>query len=160
MYKIPESVLVIIYSEHLDVLLLERAGQPGLWQSVTGSKDYVGEALIATAMREVKEETGIAIVESEKLSTTYNAVHKDCLRDWHLTNQYEIYPMWRHRYAPGVVHNIEHVFSLLVPRHIVVRLAAREHVRYQWLPYVEAAHQCFSPSNAQAILQLTQYHAH
>ena len=36
-YKIPVSVLVVIHTPALDVLLLERAKHPGLWQSVTGS---------------------------------------------------------------------------------------------------------------------------
>ena len=57
--KIPESVLVVIYTPALDVLLIERADAPGFWQSVTGSKDAVDEPLASTAMREVAEETGI-----------------------------------------------------------------------------------------------------
>ena len=40
-YKIPESVLVVIHSPALEVLLLERADNPGYWQSVTGSLDAV-----------------------------------------------------------------------------------------------------------------------
>jgi dATP pyrophosphohydrolase len=67
---------------------------------------------------------------------------------------YEIYPVWRHRYAPGITHNTEHVFGLLIPRDHPITLAAREHVQYQWLPWQAAALQCFSPSNAEAILQL------
>ena len=60
-FKIPESVLVVIHTPQLDVLLLERADHPGFWQSVTGSKDTVEEPLLQTALREVMEETGIAI---------------------------------------------------------------------------------------------------
>ena len=57
-YKIPVSVLVLIHTADLRVLLLERADRPGYWQSVTGSQD-AGETLVATARREVREETGI-----------------------------------------------------------------------------------------------------
>src|SRR3546814_11532782 len=60
-YKIPESVLVVIHTAALEVLLLERADKPGFWQSVTGSKDAIDEALQLTAIREVAEETGIVV---------------------------------------------------------------------------------------------------
>ena len=139
--KIPESVLVVIHTPELQVLMLERADNPGFWQSVTGSKDWPDEALQATAAREVQEETGI---EAAPLQ----------LRDWRLTNRYEIYPVWRHRYAEGVTHNTEHVFGLLVAAGTPVCLAPREHLQYRWLPWREAADLCFSPSNAEAILHL------
>lgn len=140
-FKIPESVLVVIYTPQLDVLLIERADKPGFWQSVTGSKDTLDEILSLTAQREVQEETGIDTTEFD-------------LTDWQLSNIYEIYPVWRHRYAPGVTQNTEHVFGLRVTREVNVVLAPREHLRYQWLPYREAADLCFSASNAEAILQL------
>lgn len=144
--KIPESVLVVIHTADLEVLLLERADQPGFWQSVTGSKDTPDEPQDETARREVGEETGIVVGSVE--------VPNCALHDWTLRNVYEIYPIWRHRYGPGVTHNTEHVFGLLVPREIPVRLAPREHLRHAWLPWREAADRCFSPSNAEAILQL------
>jgi len=147
-HKIPVSVLVLIHTPALDVLLIERAQQPGYWQSVTGSIDDPAEPLAATAAREVEEETGIRIGSAE--------VPEHALRDWHLTNVYEIYPLWRHRYPPGVWKNTEHVFSLQVPAGIPVRLAAREHRALLWLPWQEAAALCFSASNAEAIRQLAR----
>lgn len=150
--KIPESVLVVIYSPELDVLLLERADRPGFWQSVTGSKDALDEPLSLVAQREVAEETGI-LIGSE-------AVPLSALADWHLTNVYEIYPVWRHRYASGVTHNTEHVFGLCVPRDVTISLAPREHLQYRWLPWHEAAEACFSPSNAEAVLQLPRFTRH
>jgi dATP pyrophosphohydrolase len=145
-FKIPESVLVVIYSSEMEVLLIERADKQGFWQSVTGSKDAINEPLIETAIREVQEETGLKI-GSER-------VPLENLHNWQLSNVYEIYPVWRHRYAPGITHNTEHVFGLLIPRDHPITLAAREHVQYQWLPWQAAAERCFSPSNAEAILQL------
>ena len=142
-YKIPESVLVVIHTSALDVLVIERADRPGFWQSVTGSLDSLDEPLADTAARELFEETGIR-VDGEQI----------VLRDWHLANLYEIYPVWRHRYAPGVTENTEHVFSVCVPRDIPIILSPREHVAYAWLPHLEAADRCFSSSNAEAILQL------
>jgi len=137
--KIPRSVLVVIHTARLNVLLIERADRPGFWQSVTGSLDAEDEILNATARREVLEETGIG---------------DGVLLDWNLSNVYEIFPNWRHRYAPGVTHNTEHVFGLCVPEGTPVVLAPREHLQYEWLPWHEAATRCFSPSNAQAVLQL------
>jgi dihydroneopterin triphosphate diphosphatase len=143
-WKIPESVLVVIHTPALEVLLLERADRPGFWQSVTGSKDFPEESAEQTCRREVEEETGLRVDLDGVLS------------DWALSNVYEIYPMWRHRYAPGVTRNTEFVFGLTVPECRPVRLAPREHLRYQWLPWRQAADLCFSPSNAEAILQLPQ----
>ena len=147
--KIPQSVLVVIHSPDLDVLLIERADHAGYWQSVTGAKDRADEPVAETAVREVAEETGIVIGAE--------GVPAAALRDWQLRNVYEIYPQWRHRYAPGVTHNTEHVFGLTVPREVVVTVAPREHLRYQWLPWQEAADRCFSPSNAEAILHLPRF---
>jgi dATP pyrophosphohydrolase len=142
-FKIPESVLVVIHTPALDVLLIERADKPGYWQSVTGSLDHAGEPLEDTCRREVLEETGIDMDATGGV-----------LADWHLANLYEIYPVWRHRYAPGVTHNTEHVFGLTVPAGTAVALNPREHLAWRWLPWREAADACFSPSNAEAILQL------
>jgi dATP pyrophosphohydrolase len=149
--KIPRSVLVVIHTPALEVLLIERADRPGFWQSVTGSLDREDEPLRATAVREVLEETGIDVAAVEAAG--------GALRDWGLANVYEIYPTWRHRYAPGVTHNTEHVFGLTVPARVPVRLAPREHLAYEWLPWREAADRCFSPSNAEAILQLPRFAA-
>ena len=146
--KIPESVLVVIHTPDLEVLLIERADKPGFWQSVTGSKDALDEPSTDTAIREVGEETGIVVGASD--------VPLANLRDWQQRNVYEIFETWRHRYASGVTHNTEHVFSLCVPRDVVVTLAPREHLRFEWLSVDQAAARCFSPSNAQAILQLPQ----
>ncbi|MNJ98716.1 Dihydroneopterin triphosphate pyrophosphatase [compost metagenome] len=159
-YKIPESVLVVIHTADMQVLLIERADRPGFWQSVTGSKDAADELLLETAVREVAEETGIVVQNlSEPAPTTANcsSVPLENLQDWQLSNVYDIYPVWRHRYAPGVTRNTEHVFGLRVPRDIPIVLAPREHLNFIWLPHREAADRCFSSSNAEAILQLPMY---
>ena len=146
LHKIPESVLVVIHTAALEVLLIERADKPGFWQSVTGSLDRPDEPLAETCRREVLEETGIGLAAAGAQ-----------LRDWGLVNVYEIYPVWRHRYAAGVTHNTEHVFGLTVPAPLPVRLRPREHLAWRWLPWREAADACFSPSNAEAILQLPRF---
>ena len=142
MFKIPVSVLVVIHTPDKQVLLLERADHPGWWQSVTGSQNP-GESLLDTAVREVREETGLD-------AAAYR------LTDWGYSNEYEIYACYRHRYPPEVTHNTEHVFGLEVPAPLPVILAPREHLGYQWLPAEEAAGKCFSPSNSDAILKLAK----
>ena len=141
--KIPESVLVVIHTRDLQVLIMERADQAGFWQSVTGSKDTLEEAISVTAMREVKEETGLDTAQFR-------------LSDWNLQNVYDIYPIWLHRYPVGVTRNTEHVFGLTLPGIMPITLAEREHRQYRWLGWREAADCCFSASNAEAILQLPQ----
>lgn len=139
-HKQPLSVLVVIHTPRHDILLLERAAHPGFWQSVTGSREGE-ESLLATARREVLEETGIDTADGT-------------LTDWRLANTYEIFPEWRHRYAPGVTRNVEHVFGLEIPERIVPRLSPDEHRDSVWLPWREAAEKCFSWSNRDAILLL------
>ena len=151
--KIPQSVLVVIYTPSLQVLLIRRAepdpAAPAFWQSVTGSKDHADESFEETAMREVREETGIDCSPASPLNAH--------LRDWALENVYPIYPRWLHRYAPGVVFNTERVFGLRVPEGTAVQLEPREHTALQWLPYAQAAALCFSPSNAEACLLLPRF---
>lgn len=148
-FKIPQSVLVLIHTPALEVLLIKRADADDFWQSVTGSKDTMDESFAQTARREVMEETGIDCALGSPLA--------DHLQDWQLENVYEIYPRWRHRYAPGVMHNTEHLFGLQVPAGTPVRLSPREHTACQWLPYKLAAEACFSPSNAEACLLLPRF---
>jgi dihydroneopterin triphosphate diphosphatase len=139
-YKLPVSVLVLVHTRALEVLLLERADRAGFWQSVTGSQ-HEGESLVDTAVRELREETGLD-------ASRYK------LTDWHRQNRFEIYRTWRSRYAPGVTHNVEHVFGLLVPRPTAVTLAPQEHLNYEWLPWQHAAAKAFSWSNVDAIREL------
>ncbi len=141
--KIPVSTLALVHTPDLRVLLIERADAPGFWQSVTGSQEP-GETLIETANRELYEETGI------------DAAAHGGLTDWQMSNVYEIYPRWRHRYAPGTTHNTEHVFALQVPEPVAVTLDSREHRACLWLPWEEAAAKCFSWSNRDAIRMLPE----
>jgi dATP pyrophosphohydrolase len=139
--KIPVSVLVVIHTVELDVLLLERRVRAGYWQSVTGSLDAPDEPLEAAAAREVREETGIDAATGR-------------LAPWNVANTFEIYAQWRHRFAPGVIHNVEHVFGLRLAARAAVALAPDEHVAFAWLPWREAAAKCFSWSNRDAIVLL------
>ena len=138
-YKIPESVLVVVHTRQLEVLLLERARQPGMWQSVTGSRELDDPDLVATARRELLEETGLTL---------------GTLADWGHVNRYEIWPQWRANYAPHVTHNTEHVFGFLVDSATVATLDPAEHVAQLWLPWQEAMERTFSPTNREAISQL------
>ncbi|WP_396431653.1 dihydroneopterin triphosphate diphosphatase [Limnohabitans sp.] len=144
-YKIPQSVLVVIYTPSGQVLLIRRT-DVGTWQSVTGSKDHLDESWTTTAVREVQEETGI------------DATHPLCrLEDWQLENVYDIYPAWRWRYDPQVSRNTERVFGLRVPEKTPISLSPAEHTDWQWLDWQAAADHCFSPSNAEAILMLPRF---
>lgn len=141
--KIPVSVLVVVHTAELDVLLIERAARPGFWQSVTGSLDTPDEPPVDAAVRELREETGIA-------------VSRNRMRCWNLVYSFEIYAEWRHRFVPGATHNSEHVFSVELPGRIPAVLAPEEHRASLWLPWLEAARKCFSWSNRDAILMLPE----
>lgn len=139
--KLPVSVLVVVYTAQREVLLLERAMRAGFWQSVTGSLDRLDEPLEAAAAREVLEETGIDARNGR-------------LEHWNVVYTFEIYQQWRHRFAPGVERNTEHVFALQLSARLPVRIAPEEHVAFTWLPWREAAARCFSWSNRDAIVML------
>jgi dATP pyrophosphohydrolase len=142
-YKIPRSVLVVIHTADLQILMMERAGWKDFWQSVTGSVASESEPLRETAIREVREETGLEATRYE-------------LCDWGIENRFEIFRKHRSRYAPSVTHNTEHVFSMAVPAAVAVSLDPAEHLSYRWLPWREAAAITISWTNRDAILALPQ----
>ncbi len=137
-HKLPLSVLVVVHTAELEVLLLERAARPGFWQSVTGSLDTPEEPFEAAAARELREETGIDPGRGR-------------LTRWNVAYTFEIYQQWRHRFAPGVTHNTEHLFSLALAERPAVEIAPGEHIAFAWLPWREAAKKSFSWSNRGAI---------
>lgn len=151
MKKIPISVLVVVYTPDLQVLMMKRTQkhhtgdfEKDFWQCITGSLDFLDEKPFDAAVRELFEETGLRAADFE-------------LQDWQHQSTYEIYPEWRHRYAEGVVENVEHWFGLRVPStDIAIQLAPLEHTEYQWLPFEEAAELCFSWNNANAIRTLPE----
>lgn len=139
-YKIPVSILVIIYTKDMEILLLHRKDKKNFWQSVTGSIEE-GESPVNAAKRELLEETGIDHQEF-------------LLLDWKFSQQYEIFPHWRYRYDPNVTHNIEHVFSVELPEKIIVKLEPSEHNEYKWVPLHDAIKEVFSGTNADALKKL------
>jgi len=143
-FKTPISALVLIHTNDLQVLIMERADKAGYWQSVTGSLE-VGETPKQAAQREVLEETGLDANQFD-------------LQDWQCSNTYEIYPHWRHRYAPGVVENVEHLFGLALPQALPITLAPDEHTRYEWVDWREAANRVFSWTNIDALKRLGERH--
>ena len=139
MYRRPESALVVIYDQQGRVLLLQRNDDSEFWQSVTGTLEP-HELPFQTALREVKEETGIDIQ-----AAAYQ------LMDCQQTNQYEIRPRWQHRYPPGTKINTEYVFALEVSGEDNISLT--EHSDYQWLEKSQAIVKVWSNTNRQAIIK-------
>jgi 8-oxo-dGTP pyrophosphatase MutT (NUDIX family) len=139
--KLPLSVLVVVHTADMEVLLLERAARAGFWQSVTGSLDRADEPFEAAAARELAEETAI-----EAACGT--------LTRWNVAYTFEIYRHWRRRFAPGVTHNTEHLFSFELSAAAPVAVDPKEHTAFAWLPWREAARKCFSWSNRDAILMI------
>jgi len=142
--KRPESVLVVLYNEHNEVLVLQRTDDANFWQSVTGSMEG-SEAPMQTAAREVLEETGIDLSFERRKVLGFLHYLMDC----RMLNQYSIRKDWRYRYAPGVDKNVEYVFCALVPASSVITLT--EHTAYEWLTKPQAIAKVWSNSNKHAI---------
>ncbi|KFA59922.1 Dihydroneopterin triphosphate pyrophosphohydrolase type 2 (nudB) [Gilliamella apicola] len=120
--------------------MLQRQDDPNFWQSVTGSIE-INELPFNAAIREVLEETNIDII-GQNLE----------LIDAKHTIEFEIFPQFRHKYAPKVKMNTEHWFYLLLSHEITPILT--EHLAYQWLIIDDAANLTLSPNNRDAINQI------
>ncbi len=141
-FKRPESVLVVVVTRTGKVLLLKRADHPDFWQSVTGAMRWEERDPRATAVRELREETGLAAEPA-------------ALRDLGLTQRYPILPQWRQRYAPEVTENTEHAFALELPEETRLMLHP-EHTEYGWFPFEEAVQRVASWANRRAIDEVTR----
>ena len=135
-YKRPESVLVVIYTASGQTLLLKR-NRPVFWQSITGSLKWPDESAPDAAYRELEEETGIHASSG--------------WRNWHHRYSFPILPEYRHRYAPGVSDNKEHLFSLELPETCQPVLSDAEHSSGLWLPIEDAIAKVWSWSNRDAL---------
>lgn len=138
-YRRPESVLIVVYAYTGDALLLRRCKPWSFWQSVTGSLER-GESHAAAAARELAEETGI--VADERLVYTGRQ------------REFEIDPRWRHRYAPGVTHNMEYEWHFCVDQPLEICLDYEEHSAYCWMPVAEAVNAVWSWTNTAALDEL------
>ncbi|KLN46841.1 dihydroneopterin triphosphate pyrophosphatase [Providencia rettgeri] len=137
-FKRPESVLVIIVAETSGrVLMLRRKDDPDFWQSVTGSLE-LNEKPYETACREIKEETAFDVKQNSLQDLSHSII-------------FEIFPHFRHRYAPNVTHCKEHWFKMVQSEEKMPLLT--EHSEYRWLAPDEAASLTKSWSNSQAILE-------
>ena len=139
-YKRPESVLVVAYTAADEVLVLLRRQPPDFWQSVTGSLRWDETDPLDAAQRELREETGL---DDEVEIIACGVI-----------NRFSILPPWRHRYAPNVTENVEHVFRVWLPERRPIVLNPAEHGEYQWLPRTAAAAKVASWTNRDAILNL------
>jgi dATP pyrophosphohydrolase len=133
-------VLVVVYTRTGKVLLLRRCEPPDFWQSVTGSLRWDEASPRAAALRELREETGLAAGEE--------------LRDLGLTFRFPILPQWRARYAPTVHENVEHAFALELPVEVTINMNPAEHAEYGWFAFPEAARKASSWTNREVIEQL------
>lgn len=138
-YKRPESILLVVYNQAGEVLMLRRARPSYFWQSVTGSLEW-GESPRQGAERELLEETGL---ESGGR-----------LLDYHHNERFPIIHPWRTRYASGVHYNREHWFGLCLPGRRTIRLNPEEHAELRWLPCLQAATLATSWTNRNAILRI------
>ena len=137
-FRRPESVLVVVYTRALDCLLLKRLVPADFWQSVTGTLDW-GETAAAAAAREVREETGLG---------------PEGLQDSGSKQAFPILPAWRHRFAPDVTENVEHVWHLQLPERVSITLNPAEHSEYAWLALDDAIAKVSSWTNRRALVRL------
>ncbi len=132
-------MLVLVYTETGEVLLLRRQWPANYWQSVTGSLEW-HETAVQAAQRELVEETGLRAASGRLTDCAY-------------TQRFPIVTPWKRRYAPGARYNTEYVFRFVVTKRRLIRLNRREHTDYRWLPWEKAARTVASWTNREAILR-------
>jgi 8-oxo-dGTP pyrophosphatase MutT (NUDIX family) len=137
-FRRPESVLIVVYTTARECLVLKRVAPADFWQSVTGTLGWE-ETAAAAAEREVREETGLDPAG---------------LRDSGRAQTFPILPAWRHRFAPDVKENLEHVWYLEIPERVAVTLNPAEHGAYEWLPLEQAIARVSSWTNREALERL------
>lgn len=135
----PVSVLVVVYADNADILLLKRRQPLQFWQSVTGSLES-GESPIDAARREITEETGLT--------------NEGNFTDAGITRQFTIDPRWRDRYAAGVTENTEHEWHYQLPSAVDVSICDEEHSAFQWFTIEEAIESVWSWTNKEALQNL------
>jgi dATP pyrophosphohydrolase len=132
-------VLVVVFTDNAEILLLRRRQPFDFWQSVTGSLNE-GETHVEAACRELREETGL-IDEGE-------------LVDCNLSRRFDIDSRWRDRFAPGVVDNEEFEWRYRLPTAREIQLNRQEHSEYQWLHVDDAVKAVWSWTNRDALMKL------
>ena len=137
-FRRAESVLVVVFTDDADILLLKRSQPFEFWQSVTGSL-LEGEAHVEAAKRELSEETGII---DGVLSFTG------------VSRQFTIDPRWRNRFAPGTVENVEYEYYYRLSTRSAIQLADDEHSSFEWLQIDGAIDRVWSWTNRQALEHL------
>jgi dATP pyrophosphohydrolase len=132
-------VLIVVFTDDTEVLLLRRCQPFDFWQSVTGSLKE-GETHADAALRELREETGFTD-EGELL-------------DSKVSRHFEIDPRWRDRFAPGVVENEEFEWRYRLPSTRAIEINEQEHSEYRWLHVDEAIEAVWSWTNRDALKKL------
>lgn len=160
-FKRPESVLIIVYTQAGEVLLLNRQQPEGFWQSVTGSLEW-GELACDAALRELQEETGLDIKsqftvdKTEEQNTINTEAWLSVLIEHPEKNCFPIAAAWRSKYDPKIEHNIEHLFSLCLPQAQTITLSEEEHSEYQWFARTDAIMKATSYTNKKAIRDIVR----
>ena len=135
-FRRPVSVLVIVFTDEGEVLLLRRAKPFDFWQSITGSI-RAGEFHSEAAARELFEETGL----SDEGSLQYSGVSR----------QFVIDSRWRDRFEPGAIENVEFEWHYRLPARVEIEISDDEHSEYCWLPVAIAAERVWSWTNRDAL---------
>ncbi|MDH4049522.1 MAG: dihydroneopterin triphosphate diphosphatase [Gammaproteobacteria bacterium] len=138
-FRRPVSVLIVVYTDAGEVLLLRRSKPFDFWQSVTGSLD-AGEKHAQAAARELREETGL----SNEGELRYSGVSR----------QFVIDPRWRHKYQPGIVENVEFEWRYRLPGSVPIRVQGNEHSKFGWFSIDDAIDKVWSWTNREALRQL------
>lgn len=135
----PESVLVVVYADNAEILLLKRQQPFSFWQSVTGSLE-AGESAQDAARRELAEETGLR--------------EAGLLLDSGVTRRFDIDARWLARYAAGVTENTEHEWRYRLDSPLDIVLDRNEHSEFRWCSIDAAIEAVWSWTNKEALRSL------
>ena len=140
--RLPKQVLIIPYrikDENIEYCIFKR-NDLKIWQFIAGGAEDFDENIIASAKRELFEETGIKDVELEQLEITTKIPVVNVVKDF----------IW----GEDIFYSEEFAFAVNIEGKNIV--LSSEHEEYKWVDYSSAKAELRYDSNKSALWEINE----